>query len=51
VNFLTDRREGKSTLRLADVRVNEWIGEKHVSVDRSFCTCGIEGIIVGHATF
>jgi hypothetical protein len=33
MNFLTDPREGILTLRLADVLVYEWIGEKYVCVD------------------
>jgi hypothetical protein len=33
VNFLTDPREGRSTLRPADVLVYGWIGGKHACVD------------------
>ncbi|KAK2440731.1 hypothetical protein QL285_012108 [Trifolium repens] len=33
VNFLTDPQEGRSTLRLADVMVYEWVGGKHTCVD------------------
>ncbi|PNY14926.1 auxilin-like protein [Trifolium pratense] len=33
VNFLTDPREGRSTLRHADVLAYGWVGRKHVCVD------------------
>ncbi|KAL5703887.1 hypothetical protein ACHQM5_022381 [Ranunculus cassubicifolius] len=33
VNFLTDPREGRSTLRPADVLIYGWVGGKHACVD------------------
>ena len=33
VTFLTDPREGRSTLRPADVLVFGWMSEKHVCID------------------
>ena len=33
LNFLTDPREGRSTLRPADVMVYGWVGGKHARVD------------------
>jgi hypothetical protein len=33
MNFLTDPQEGSSTLRLVDVMVYGWVGEKHACVD------------------
>jgi len=33
VNFLTDSPDRRSTLRLADFMVYEWVGGKHACVD------------------
>nr|GEW91890.1 putative phospholipid/glycerol acyltransferase [Tanacetum cinerariifolium] len=53
VNFLTDSSDGRSTLRLADVLIFEWVEEKHACVNLTSVSplvgLSSRGFIVGQA--
>lgn len=55
MNFFTDSQEKRSTLRLADVPVYEWVGGKHacVNLTRVSSLVGLRtgGFTVGQTTF